>query len=423
MNTQHYFRNYLAKHRFLPAILNLPERPPQIIVVIPCYKEPALLRSLQSLYQCRRAKRFTEVIVVINYPDNASDEAKQQNQKSLSEARSWMEAHNDEKLHFHVIDVPDIPKKIAGVGLARKTGMDEAVYRFDSSGVSDGVIVGFDADSECDENYLEEIERTFFNGKNINGASVYYEHPIEGSEFSPEIYEGIILYELHLRYLNQALRHTGFPYAYHTIGSAFAVRAEAYVKQGGMNKRKAGEDFHFLQKIIPLGNYVEINQTRVIPSPRESDRVPFGTGAGIRRWINGEKEVLYTYPPEPIADLKRLFSLVPIFYKADPRNIEKNISSLSPTLQAYLEQNDYMRHLMQVGANSASPETFTKRFFDWFDGLQTVKYLNESCRRDYSKQPVEQAASSLLRKTGYDTTSFDTARELLQLYRKIERGF
>ena len=92
-------------------------------------------------------------------------------------------------------------------------------------------------------------------------------------------------YELHLRYLNLFSRFTGFPYAYHTIGSCFGVRAETYASQGGMNKRKAGEDFYFLHKIIPLGEFREINNTCVIPSPRESDRVPFGTGAAIGKYL------------------------------------------------------------------------------------------------------------------------------------------
>ena len=41
----------------------------------------------------------------------------------------------------------------------------------------------------------------------------------------------------------------GYPDSIYTIGSAFAVRAEAYMKQGGMNRRQAGEDFYFLYKL------------------------------------------------------------------------------------------------------------------------------------------------------------------------------
>ena len=75
-----------------------------------------------------------------------------------------------------------------------------------------------------------------------------------GGKFDDNSYKAVWLYELHLRYYKQALQFTGFPYYYHTIGSAFAVNAEVYCKQGGMNRQKAGEDFYFLQKIIGCFN-------------------------------------------------------------------------------------------------------------------------------------------------------------------------
>ena len=419
MDKNHHFTQYLAIHQFIPAIVNAPAEDPRMIVVIPSYKEPALLRSLESLYQCRLPACFVEVIVVVNHPENADREAKRQNEESLHDALQWSKHHNNSKLQFHIIYKPDVPEKIAGVGYARKTGMDEAVNRFLQSGVDDGVIIGFDADCTCDANYLEEIERAFFGEKPVNGASIYYEHPLEGDEYDAGVYDGIVLYELYLRYLNQALRYAGFPYAFHTVGSSFAVSASAYVKQGGMNKRKAGEDFHFLQKIIPLGNFVEINTTRVIPSPRPSDRVPFGTGAGICQWVNSG-QASYAYPLAPFEDLKQWFSLVPSFFKTSPETIAKQTAHLPYPLYDYLLQNNYLKHITEANANSASPEAFAKRFFGWFDGLKTVKYLNDSCRKMYGKQTPVKAACELLQKSGYSNCF--AAKELLHIYRKIERG-
>ena len=420
MNTHHPFAQYLAKHHFTPAIAELPEETPRMIVVLPSYNEPVLLRSLESLHNCRIPTCFMEVIVVVNHPEQASKVAKRQNEDNLRDVAHWILQRNTGKLAFHVIYKPDVPEKIAGVGYARKTGMDEAVYRFLQSGVDDGVIIGFDADSTCDENYFAEIERTFFSGKLVNGASIYYEHPVEGNEYDTTVYEGIVLYELHLRYLNQALRYAGFPYAYHTVGSSFAVSASAYVRQGGMNKRKAGEDFHFLQKIIPLGNYLEINATRVIPSPRSSDRVPFGTGASISHWLTAGQAALQTFPLEPFEDLKRLFALVPQFFRANHVEVEKQCTPLPYPMQDYLLQNDYVKHIAQANANSASPEAFAKRFFGWFNGLKTVKYLNDSCRQVYGKQSADVAAGRLLKKSGHKNNF--TALELLHIYRKIERN-
>ena len=416
-NTYQRFTQYLKEHNFIPLIADAPEYAPRMIVVIPSYKEPDLLRSLEALHHCSRPSCFVEAIVVVNHPENATDDVKRQNEQSLHDAQQWAAQNNDNRMQFHVVYKPDVPEKIAGVGFARKTGMDEAVYRFLQSGVDDGVIIGFDADSTCDDNYFEEIEKTFFSGKHVNGASVYFEHPIDGDD-------GIALYELHLRYLNQALRYAGFPYAFHTVGSSFAVSASAYVKQGGMNKRKAGEDFHFLQKIIPLGNYAEINTTRVIPSPRPSDRVPFGTGASISQWITDGQKSLQTYPLEPFEDLKQFFALVPHFFKKNREEVAKLCISLPSLIQDYLLQNDYLSHIEQANANSASPEAFAKRFFNWFDGLKTIKYLNDSCRKVYGKQSSEKAAAKLLSTKnqilGYNVDLY-TAKELLQIYRRIER--
>ena len=415
----HTYAQYLIKHRFVPSIADFPVQAPQIIVTIPSFKEPALLNSLQSLYRCRMPSRFVEVIVAVNHPEHANEDSKRQNQQNLCEVQKFAKQYNNNNIWFHAVYKPDIPEKISGVGYARKIAMDEAVYRFYTTGVADGVIVGFDADSACDENYFEEIERCFFSGRTVNGASIYFEHPIEGNDYDTCVYEGVTSYELHLRYLNQALRYAGFPYAFHTVGSSFAVSASAYVRQGGMNKRKAGEDFHFLQKIIPLGDYAEINATRVIPSPRPSDRVPFGTGASIRQWLNGNREVLQTYPLEPFEDLRKWFALVPYLFKANPNDITKLFASLAAPLQDYLLQNHYLEHIAQANANSASHETFAKRFFAWFDGLKTVKYLNDSFRNVYAKHSPEMAAGRLLQKLGYE---YDLqARELLQKYREIER--
>ena len=54
-----------------------------------------------------------------------------------------------------------------------------------------------------------------------------------------------------------------------------AVKALPYVKAGGMNRRQAGEDFYFIQKLVPSGGYFSLNSTTVYPSPRASDQGSF----------------------------------------------------------------------------------------------------------------------------------------------------
>ena len=97
--------------------------------------------------------------------------------------------------------------------------------------------------------------------------------PSPFESFEPVVYDAITQYELHLRYYLNAVRSTGYPYAYHTVGSSFTVRADVYCKEGGMNRRQGGEDFYFIQKVAQRGNFSECNATRVVASPRPSDRV------------------------------------------------------------------------------------------------------------------------------------------------------
>ena len=241
---------YLEKQSFQPEIKEEPSPLLNICVVIPCYNEPDLQSSLQSLWNCTRPVMTAEVLIIVNSSENCTHDILSRNLATIHETEAWIKCHIDSKLKFHLIHKPNLPKKFAGVGLARKIGMDEAVYRLSKVKNSKGIITGFDADSICDSNYLEEIEKHFKQHKKSTGASIYFEHPISGHEFDKGIYSGIIFYELHLRYLNQSLRYAKHPYSFYTVGSSFAVRMDTYVKQGGMNRRQSGEDFYFLQKII-----------------------------------------------------------------------------------------------------------------------------------------------------------------------------
>jgi len=76
------------------------------------------------------------------------------------------------------------------------------------------------------------------------------------------------------------LQQAGSPYAYHTIGSAFACRAEAYIAAGGMNRRHAAEDFYFLQQLAKCMQDENIDVTALlVQGPiistilKESDRL------------------------------------------------------------------------------------------------------------------------------------------------------
>lgn len=334
---------------------------------------------------------------------------------------NWLKEIDQNLISFKSILIDNLPAKHAGVGLARKIGMDEAVARFDKIG-HDGIIVCFDADSLCDPNYLTEIEIHFQQNQKSPGCSIYYEHPIQGQEYTPEIYQAITQYELHLRYYNQALRFCKLPYAFHTVGSSMAVRSSAYQKQGGMNKRKAGEDFYFLHKIISLGNFTELNSTRVIPSPRISDRVPFGTGKAIGDYVSKQDLQYLTYNFKSFELIKEWVEKIPDLFKSDAENLhwsEKN-KIASAHLLNFLESEKFNEALKEIRKNSPTLESFIKRFYVWFDAFRVLKlvhYLRDSV---YPDSPVNIESEVLLTRIGITPKSQD-GTELLTAFRKYER--
>src|SRR5262245_19055885 len=112
------------------SLLPAPQRHLSLIVVIPCYNEPDLLSTLESLWACRRPTVTAEIIVVINGSDESNKEVIGENRRTCREMLEWAEHHIDAQLTFHLLYYPKLPRKEAGVGLARKLGMDLAQLRF-----------------------------------------------------------------------------------------------------------------------------------------------------------------------------------------------------------------------------------------------------------------------------------------------------
>ena len=423
---------YFERFGFAPHLPPLIAEPPHphlgLIIVIPCYNEPNLLDSLNSLWRCERPNCAVELIVVINSSETSPPCVFEQNQRTLAEAQLWAREDCDRYFRIHFFHTANLPRKHAGVGLARKIGMDEALHRADSLNRLELPIICFDADSTCDENYLTEIEKYFASSKKSPGCSIYFEHPLENGDIhhkgtekreTPSLcasvvnssfvfVEAITLYELHLRYYVEGLRFAGFPHAFHTIGSSMAVRASAYMRQGGMNKRQAGEDFYFLHKIIPLGHFGEINTTRVIPSPRPSDRVPFGTGRAVRDYLTTHK--FETYPLEAFHDLKQFCAIIDsLRVSNDP------LPTLAVPLQQFLTNQNTENVLAEIRTHTTTPETFRARFFRWFDGFLAMKYIHHARDTAYGAAEITQAAHTLI------NSPHQSARDLLLHYRTLQR--
>lgn len=393
----------------------------KICVVIPCCNESDLLETLSSLASCNPTKSTTEIIVVLNSSEGSPDYILENNSKTLDNFNVWQRENNCSWLKFHIIDVQNVPEKFAGAGRARKIGMDEAIRRFYQINYEDGIIVSLDADCIVRDNYLTEIENSFLHNPDYNFFTISFAHPTKHPDIDADLKEGIIHYELYMRYYRHALRYSGFPHSIYTVGSCFAVKASAYIKQGGMNSRKAGEDFYFLQKMVYLnGNYGEISNTHVIPATRISDRVPFGTGTILKSWANGDFGVKYTYDFNAFIELKPFLLNVKKFFNCSKQFISEFARGLHPSLHDFIKSGNTIEDIINISNNCSSAEIFEKRFFHYINAFWILKYLNFSHQQYFKKGLLEEESVKLLQKINYAIPAQKKPEILLDIFRQID---
>ncbi|MCL1821454.1 MAG: hypothetical protein FWG22_01370 [Prolixibacteraceae bacterium] len=386
--------SYFSKYKpFVPLIKSSPARDLSLFVMIPCMAEPDIINTLESLAQCDEPQQKTEVFVIINEPESCPDEISALNKKTFAEVESWSTAHNTGKIAFHTAPPVKLMQKWAGAGLARKHGMDEALWRFNQIENWRGVIISLDADTLVDANYLTAIEQHFAANSSHVGATIAFSHQLEGLDEKHKC--GILLYEKYMKYYKEASTFTGFPNALFSIGSAFAVTAEGYMRRGGMTRRKAGEDFYFLQTLTQTGKVGEINNTSVHPSARVSDRVPFGTGPTMQRWMNNSPDLQYTYDFNAFRDLKKLFSQHAGLYKISNCDYRIFLQSMPETVQAFLAADDFWEKLENLNANCGNTAVFNSRFFQIFNAFKILKFIKFTHEHFYGKRPLDDVWNEL----------------------------
>ncbi|MBF0422322.1 MAG: glycosyltransferase [Magnetococcales bacterium] len=390
---------------------------PRLICVIPCHNEPDPLMTLESLVGCQQPDGPVEVMVVVNGSEADDDDVRRRNQQSVELLEFWARTHADCFFKLWIRYYPDLPRRHAGVGLARRLGMDEACERLlQTSAQCPGIIVALDADCRVAPDYFVALVQHFTIHSGMVGGSIYFQHPLEG--LSADHRRGIVGYELHLRIYRQGQRYAGFPHAFHTVGSAMAVRADVYRRLGGMNLRKAGEDFYFLQKVMAHGPFSDITTTTVFPSARLSNRVPFGTGRAMTHWHQGDEDRFTTY------DIRIYQELRPFFQSVRAMAHDKNVTltAASDCLKEFLVQHHVERAIKEIRFNTATPQSFEKRFFLWFNPFKLLKYVHFASDKCYQNISVQQAGTNLLAWMGMTSEAgIGDDEALLERLRRLDR--
>ena len=374
-----HWQKYIDKHKRYDEYAVSSSFNYGMVVVIPCYDEPNLFNTLDSIQLCTPTHNPVAVLVVINSSEITDEKIILHNRNTFNELLDYAKEYNTLELSFHGLLCENLPKKHAGVGLARKIGMEWAIRGFMKCNNKDGVIISLDADCTVSENYLLSIENQFLTVR-TNCCVINFTHRVISNIGS--LTNAIVQYEQYIWYFRDALNFIGFPYYYHTIGSAFAVSADAYVRVGGIGRQQGGEDFYFLQKLFQLGETVELTRTFVYPEARFSERIPFGTGPALEKIISSTDSMLRVYSMESFLALKGFFDIRIKFYKQPKDKVLELIKLLHPSIQKFLNDSNLLFAITDCNKNAASSFTFEKRFFHHFNCFIIIKYLNFA-HKDY----------------------------------------
>ncbi len=358
------------------------------IVVIPAIQEyENILRLLYSLIQIdNKYLNETLFLFVINNSADANEDVKKDNQLTLKLFQSILRkdysqnsiSHEliDGGINIGFIDASssgnELPAKDAGVGLARKIGMDIALTLFNYQINSKKIIICLDSDCIVERNYLSAIVEEF-NNKKISAGHVQYEHILPEDEIEKK---AIICYEIFLRYYTLGLKYAQSPFAFTFIGSTMLCDVESYCKIGGMNKRKAAEDFYFLEKLAKVTSIKKIASTKVYPASRPSWRVPFGTGQRINRFIENSRDEYLLYNPQSFIVLQKWLEVFNSDNNHDEKELFAKAEEIDPGLFTYLKDNSFENNWNRILGNSKTKEQINKQKMMWFDGFKTMKLIH-----------------------------------------------
>ncbi|MFO7813759.1 MAG: hypothetical protein R6V21_12380 [Pelovirga sp.] len=340
------------------------------VIVIPALAEaktlPATLQSLAS--NDPELLNRTLVVVVVNQQPDAAITLRQDNNITLS----WLKSQSYPPLQLAWIDAASPGLELPtgqGVGLARKIGFDAALQRLNWN--NEPFLVSLDADTLVDQFYLTALFRHFATVQ-PSGTVLPFRHQA-GADSGEE--EAIRAYELYLRSYRFGLQQAGSPYAYHSIGSAFACRAQGYIAAGGMNRRLAGEDFYFLQQLSKISGVVPLQGTVVYPASRCSARVPFGTGLIVAQHQRGEIPAYRFIEAQAFALLQKWLLLVAAQPDDSGDGLLRGAQQISPELADFLMERHFLNVWVLLQRNHASSEQRLRAFHHWFDALRTRQLL------------------------------------------------
>ncbi|MCL2412874.1 MAG: glycosyltransferase family 2 protein [Bacteroidales bacterium] len=345
-----------------------------LYAALPIMNEPSVEKTLQQILAQTVPPKA--LYICVNQPESYKTDLEkrhifEQNQKTIAEIHKIFP-------EIKIIDKSTTgwDSKNHGVGWARKTLMDT----INDIANPEDIIISLDADTEYPPMYFESVKH-IFDGSKVKGrglkeknvseannpspfalrplpnivalANPYY-HKLTGHEAEDR---AILRYEIYMRCYLKNLVRIRSPYAFTALGSAMAVRVDAYRKMGGMVPKKSGEDFYFLQQLSKIGHVETKNSVFVYPSNRLSDRVFFGTGPALIKGVAGDWNSYPIYSPKLWDEIAKIYQ----------------------NFETYFSQEDYQK----LKSNSKTEAQLQKFCHEKFDALRILQYL----KSQHAKNP------------------------------------
>lgn len=372
------------------------------VISIPCYNEYHEMIDLLDNNLPQLVKN-TLVVINVNANQNSDIEVFKTNNKLIDYIKSNSDSNYDrntnslmEFLKYKNYDILLIDKTNEnrffnakyGVGLARKIGADISLKLINQGLIKSNWIKTTDADVKLSDNYLDITP-----GKEYSAiAYTFYHNDLQKNS------QGLALqlYEIYLRYYYLGLIYAGSPYAFHTVGSSMSISAEHYAKVRGFpKKREAAEDFYMLNKLAKTGKIYRDKSSIINIKGRESNRVPFGTGASMNKIskLLDLKEQYYIYNPIVFDVIKNIYKIFSVVIE------NKDMQSINPLIDEYNLQDVFIEFELKEVINnclklSKDSKVIRGHINNWFDAFKILKVINYLSRNRYNQLVWSNALST-----------------------------
>ena len=340
-------------------------------IVIPCFNELEYIDG--TLFSISKQNKVlldeTLLIIVINNSDKDSNLIFKNNLNTYDKL-----INNKYNLNLLIIDAFSdgnaIPNKNAGVGFARKIGLDHSLNYFKDNS---SILCLLDADTIVNKNYLEIIDN--FYKQNINAAVINFQHQKSENKI---IEEGIRKYENTLKKIANKISKTGSPYGYVSMGSTITCNIKTYISVGGMNTKKATEDFYFLQAIAKHTKVHKIKDCLVHPSSRNENRVYLGTGFRMNEYTKSKKFKNLNYSNCSYKIIQKIIKLSSDNWDVDSKIFLKILKNkIDAETYNFLTSYNFETKLKNFKKNAKNKHQFMLFFHQWFDALKIIKLLKK----------------------------------------------